>query len=116
MKFCQLHEGLGPDLFVIRITPQRTKELDCLLSPVLIARLRDRSIGRVSVVCSCRIGQEHCCVVGFEKWKLFALSLETILWWQADGPAPLVSALSFQPHDFQPLREYPRPAGHGLVT
>jgi hypothetical protein len=84
MKSCQFHEGLGPELFVIRITPQRAKELDCLVLPVLIVHLRDYGIGRVSVVCSCRIGQERTCLIGFEKWKLFALSLKSILFWQVD--------------------------------
>jgi hypothetical protein len=84
MKPGQFHERLGPDLFVIRITPQRTKELGRLVSPVLIVHLRDPGIARGSVVCPCRIGQELSCFIGFEKWKLFALSLENILRWQLE--------------------------------
>jgi hypothetical protein len=76
MKSCQFHERLGPELFVIRITPQRTKELGYLGSTMLIVRVRYRGIARVSVVCSCRIGHELSRLIGLKKWKLFALSLE----------------------------------------
>src|SRR4029077_17059617 len=95
MKSCQFHERIGPALFVIRIIPQRTKELNCLGSQMLIVHVRYRGVARVSVVCSCRIGHELSRLIGLEKWKLFALSLESILCWQVDRPAPSVGALSF---------------------
>jgi hypothetical protein len=76
MKSYQFHECLGPEPSIIWITPQCTKELGYLGSKMPIVHVRYRGIARGSVVCPCRIGQELSCFIGFEKWKLFALSLE----------------------------------------
>src|SRR4029077_401047 len=66
-------------LFVIRIISQRTKELGCLRETMLIVHLRYRSIAQDSVVGPCRIDQQLSCLIGLEKRKLFARSIESIL-------------------------------------